>query len=979
MRQRLADFARGLAALAGLAALLVGVPVALAAFVGWPLPTRAPSPDAIVEALTRRGVDDAVVVKTLAIVLWVAWLQIALAIAVEIVAVARGRVPRRVPALPGVQSLVARLVATAALLTALSSPRAADTPARVPIVHLSPAAVTATTVPVAPPPAVHDAPLPAAADGPQYVVQRHDSLWAIAERTLGDGFRWREIRDLNVGRTMPDGETVTATTETIQPGWILRLPAAAQAPVPDSSARSVDVVVQRGDSLWSIAEDTLEARLGREPTDAEVRPHWLRIVENNRDRLADPSNPSLLYAGQQIAVPAEPAAARAAPPPPPPPSADEHVEPGTEAPVPPPSAPPPTETPPPDSAPIDRGRVEGDANEQQAGRSDSDVAAPALLGVAGTALAVGTLAAVRRARLRRLARLPRGSAPPPPPEHLDDVRTALVEAADDDHLRRLAAAFRELAAQLAATGSGVRPRLVQASADRVEVLLSGAAVTPPDGWQVDAGGTVWVRDRSDVPADAGLGTPAVLVAIGQRDDTGQLYLDLEAEAIVAVTGDPDATAALVRSLLLELAHTPLVDPVHVVAVGFPEAARVEDVNSAVRLATWDDVAADLLARARQSRELLAANRWPHPLVARERAGPRDELAPVVVFLAEPPADERFEELCRLVSSGETTVTLVVAGDVERATRVELDRGELHIPSLGLTCRAQEIDAQAFDAVTELIEDGEQLPAQLPLLDDAECIATLASRVVETEQPEILVRLLGDIDVVGGRRPLTPKQTAVVAYIALHAPVAAERLEDAVWSDAASSRRKRMANTVSDCRFALGAEHLPLAVDGRYTVGPSVATDLDLFERHLACARGKPPEDAIPALRRALDLVRGPVFTYRSVDRSGYRWIDLENWMTTWELKVVDTALQLSELALSVDDTDTAIWAAERGLLAMSTHTPLTEALVKAYRARGDDETADRIWERHLVTLEELGLDVGDVTALDLRESPAGGRHDRAGA
>src|SRR3546814_19901073 len=41
------------------------------------------------------------------------------------------------------------------------------------------------------------APVPAV-EHPTVTVQRHDSYWAIAERTLGDGLRWREILDLNL-------------------------------------------------------------------------------------------------------------------------------------------------------------------------------------------------------------------------------------------------------------------------------------------------------------------------------------------------------------------------------------------------------------------------------------------------------------------------------------------------------------------------------------------------------------------------------------------------------------------------------------------------------------------------------------------------------------------------------------------------------------------------------------------------------------
>src|SRR5207248_3172884 len=48
-----------------------------------------------------------------------------------------------------------------------------------------------------------------------YVVRKHDSWWGIAEHALGDGQRWRELRDLNAGRVMPDGSAVGPTTEVI--------------------------------------------------------------------------------------------------------------------------------------------------------------------------------------------------------------------------------------------------------------------------------------------------------------------------------------------------------------------------------------------------------------------------------------------------------------------------------------------------------------------------------------------------------------------------------------------------------------------------------------------------------------------------------------------------------------------------------------------------------------------------------------------
>ena len=75
---------------------------------------------------------------------------------------------------------------------------------------------------------VLDVPLPAHnldASGERltYHVQRGDSLWAIAARFLGNGFRWTEIWELNGNREMNDGRQFHSA-ELIYPGWVLELP-----------------------------------------------------------------------------------------------------------------------------------------------------------------------------------------------------------------------------------------------------------------------------------------------------------------------------------------------------------------------------------------------------------------------------------------------------------------------------------------------------------------------------------------------------------------------------------------------------------------------------------------------------------------------------------------------------------------------------------------------------------------------------------
>lgn len=70
---------------------------------------------------------------------------------------------------------------------------------------------------------------PSLAAGPDYLVRDRDTLWDIAERELGDPLRWREIFDLNVGREQPDGLALT-NGSMLRTGWTLTLPVPRTSP-----------------------------------------------------------------------------------------------------------------------------------------------------------------------------------------------------------------------------------------------------------------------------------------------------------------------------------------------------------------------------------------------------------------------------------------------------------------------------------------------------------------------------------------------------------------------------------------------------------------------------------------------------------------------------------------------------------------------------------------------------------------------------
>ena len=72
---------------------------------------------------------------------------------------------------------------------------------------------------------------------------------------------------------------------------------------PGPSPIAEEHVVERGESLWTIAADVVERRASRTVSDAEVAVYWRRLLEANRDRLQRPDDPDLILPGQRFTLP----------------------------------------------------------------------------------------------------------------------------------------------------------------------------------------------------------------------------------------------------------------------------------------------------------------------------------------------------------------------------------------------------------------------------------------------------------------------------------------------------------------------------------------------------------------------------------------------------------------------------------------------------------------------------------------------------
>jgi DNA-binding SARP family transcriptional activator len=249
LAQMVGRLARGLLGLAASVTLLAGIPWGLWHWVGWPLPHTIPTWAEVSAALTSNGVPDELVINALAILVWIAWADLCLAVAVETAALVGGRKALRLPLAGPLQPLAAHLVAAVMLLVPQGSLRATTPfPPPVAVVRTVQQAISAPQPPGAADElrhAVDTRNLPAAPSATtpsstprtallRYTVRaadpargvKRDTLWGIAERFLGDGRRYPEIYQLNKGRPQPDGGRLT-DPDRIWPGWVLDLPADA--------------------------------------------------------------------------------------------------------------------------------------------------------------------------------------------------------------------------------------------------------------------------------------------------------------------------------------------------------------------------------------------------------------------------------------------------------------------------------------------------------------------------------------------------------------------------------------------------------------------------------------------------------------------------------------------------------------------------------------------------------------------------------
>jgi Bacterial transcriptional activator domain/LysM domain len=912
-RGRAGDLVRALAALCGLAALAVGVPAVLALVVGWPLPHALPSLSELSRALTTGSIPDEAFGKALAVLGWIYWAQFMACLAAELGAVRRGRLARRIPLAGLNQAIAARLIG-AMLLLAPSPGLARPIPA-VAAAHPAPvvaAAAPADTRPEARPP--HET--NEAAARPVYVVQAkqpgrpRDTLWGIAERFLGDPYRWRELFQLNQGRPLPDPPGGRFTDpDRIYPGQVLLMPEDAVGLPGAAPARP---------------------RTSQGPTTAD-RP--------DAPAAAPPATPAPAATAPAATTPAttpercEPEAPAAGP------TAGEHHEP---IPLP--------------AALLGAGllgagvvallgryrRVQqrhrrpgrriplptgGLARTEAALRAGMDPEGARFLDLAMRAMAAGLardrasppdVAAVLLGpgRLELLLVAP-AAAPPPPFTASPDGRRWRLDRGDETRLAELASEAGAPLPGLVTLGHTGQDRLLVNLEFPGSVALTG------------------------LPADTRPLLDAMAVELATSLLSGHLELVL---------------AGLDLSALERLERVSMVDDLTGLLPGLERQAR--EVAELVGDLGCGSVLGCRIAGG-------GGDNWT-PTFVLCADPPAPDTAERLARVAADPA----RSTVAVVVAGDLAAArwrLQVAGEVVRVEPLGL---EVRAQRLGPEDTAAIGDLLALATGGADVAPSAPPYDRLPVLTGPPAAATSSDRpaappepdrlvlpVVDLDAPEdatseVEVRVLGPIELAGAARIDRPKSAELIVCLALQRQgLDADRLSEALWPGKPLVGNT-LYTTASVARAALGSASdgsllLPRTSDGRYRLSPAAALD---WERFLALAeQGRSlGGHGADALGRALELVRGRPF--ESARPGSYEWTVVHQ--AEMEAQIAEVAELLADRRLETGDHAGATWAARRGLRASPDNERLYRVLLRAAHAAGNLAGVHAVWNELLRRVDD---------------------------
>lgn len=901
-RAHLLRIVAGLGSTLVIVGLLIGIPVALLALAGSPIPADIPSWQAVVDTLGSGGISDGLLVDIVAVVGWIAWLQVATSAVIEVVAWGRGRPATRLRLAGPAQPVIRELIATAALLLSSSnaSVHASTLPAHqvVAIAAALDTAPSATLVGDGHQLAADEGPSSAANNNPiPYTVVRYDTLWGLAETHLGDPLRWPQLYAINQGRPQPDGG-VLCEPDLIRPGWTLLFPA-----------------------------------------DAAGLPHEITPA---RQPVPDPAPVPAAPTPTETEALNAPLPATASTDPPSSPASTSAATPSTDASAPAPDAPTPPST--------DPSADEPDAAHRQT---------PWPLIGAGLA-AAGLVALLNRLRRAQQRHRPRGARPPSPRPDLEEIERRLRHLADLDAAERLDIALRALSAGFALTHPVPNVLAVRNGAQHVEVLLDANPPAPPKGFVVTDHERGWITDP-DLGTDelralaAGAAAPLpAIVSLGTIDDE-DLLIDLETAGLLTVAGN-DADGIL-RSIITQLATATWIDHVDLLVVDPASTTDAPGADRTRRTTDLDTAIRELQSVARSMNHALGAAEASSTLEARFSEHEADGWIPTVLVSLHPANAEQLAVLAAIVGHGRRGIAVVVPSTTQGRWHVDAAGGQLHLAPLGLSFESSLIDPDIAIALGELLTDAAVSEGFIEPQTDGDGPGSAPVGPYADPTYDIEVRVLGPVEIHGIPSPLQRRRAEeLIAYLALHPKGASDdRIKTVLWREHAPTT-PTFNTTVSLARTALGRApdgnfHLPhySATDRLYRLSPAVTTDLARLEARLAHAQLCPPELATETLRSALELVRGLPFE----GARGYEWAYSEHLVAHAEAAISDVANRLADLYLEAGDHRAATWAALQGLKGCPVDEGLYRTRMRACHQAGNLAGAETAFQELCEAVDAL--------------------------
>jgi DNA-binding winged helix-turn-helix (wHTH) protein/LysM repeat protein len=975
-RRTRGDILRAFGNLTWTTAVVVGGPLLLARFFGYPLPRQMPDWGDVVST-PMQLVEPAVFINALACIGWITWAVVMIYVVIDLSDLVRG-VGQRARRLGPASIVAGKLVASIALLISLLRPQPASTTISRPVAVAqiaeppAPTAINALLVradtPIPAPTPTAEAPRPATPVVTTYIVQRGDSLWRIAEQQLGNGFRWKEIHELN--------KSYIANPDLICAGWTLALPVDAATP---DHAPPAAVPAPQAPVPPAATEST--------PTPAPATTQGPSSAEAPSTPEAPTSVPTTIdhTSIEHETVPSTT----------PPPSVAHQPEP-------PASADAPVELPPVSTSPSSTGstlplslRSQRFETQQQyddwlAQQStpvgtDNELSVAARAGIVAGALAVpgllaaGVIGAVDRRRRRVLQRRPVHAALPQRDPNLRPIEAQLRAEALSDPTEQIAwidTTLRLLTRAVDLDPIDCHLILVQAGTHGIELLWDHPPkVPPPGGFRTVDHTQSWEYPYSDPATLIDLKEDLVgvapyvraLVSLGDTPD-GPILVNLQAVDQIDIDGDTDAVRQWLAAVTVELDAHRWAEPVDV-AISAPTAVPT-------RLTTSIHIDDDGHARPlvwRSDRTQPPAP-WQLAITATEAHLRHDEIGIALDVTPVGVDDETFTAVSALLDQAADNPYDNPpdgghdAPDPSPEPEPAVSDPESADTSDGEPATRLRFSADFTHANGNAIGDGNGNEHE-PVLTGTLLLEPTEDEPVEdfTAGALLVVRVLGSVRTEGWHKnPKSPRTEDIVIYLAMTRPdhVTRDRLIDALWNGKDVST-KLLYNYIGTLRKELGEASAVTARDGGYVLDDAIRTDWDHFRHLTRAAVGKPWLERRAALSAALTLIHGRPFG--DTDRFG--WAATDGTISRIEVALTDTAADLATEALANDDHAMAIWAARRGLMACPWHVRLYGYILEGHAAAGDNIAVQHTWRELQRAAGDDGVPA-EMTELYARHAPA---------